>query len=314
MRRVAIVAVTVTMLGGLAAPAGGGAFPEVIPVPQGSYPEGIAVGAGHRAYVGSLLDGAVYAFDLRSGEGATLVPGQAGRATIGMEVDDRSGLLWAVGLQDGQGRLFAFDTDDGGQVVDLAVPAGFVNDLTVTRTAVYVTDSFGSALWTAPLDHRGLPTGPAEPLPLTGDFTLVTEGPLPVNLNGLVATPDDRWLIACNTTLGVLYRIDPHTGHATEIDLGGATVPSGDGLVLVGQTLYVVQNFLNQIGVVDLAPDMASGTVGAPITSPHFQVPATAAAFGNALYAINARFDVAFPPIFGAPPQDLPYDAVRVTR
>ena len=314
MRRTMIVAAAAVMLAGLVPPAGGTTFPEVIPVPQGSYPEGIAIGAGHRAYVGSLLDGAVYAFDLRSGEGEVLVPGQEGRITLGMEVDDRSGLLWAVGQHAGAGRLFAFDARTGAEVVDIPVPGAFLNDLTVTRTAVHVTDSFADVLWTVPLGIRGLPVGPATSLPLSGDFEFVTEGELPVNLNGLVATPDGAWLISCHTSLGVLYRIDPRTGHATEIDLGGTTVPSGDGLVMVGHTLYVVQNFLNQIGVVALDPGVTTGSVGDPIASPHFQVPATAAVFGNALYAVNARFDVGFPPFFGGDLMVLDYHAVRVSR
>jgi hypothetical protein len=35
----------------------------------------------------------------------------------------------------------------------------------------------------------------------------------------------------------------------------------GNGLLLDGLTLYVVQNLLNRISVIDLAPDRASGTV-----------------------------------------------------
>jgi hypothetical protein len=52
----------------------------------------------------------------------------------------------------------------------------------------------------------------------------------------------------------------------------------------------VVQNRLNQIAVVTLAPDLSSGTVVDNITSPNFDVPTTVASFGNALYAVNARF------------------------
>ena len=67
--------------------------------------------------------------------------------------------------------------------------------------------------------------------------------------------------------------MDPTGGEATEIDLGGAAVPFGDGLVLEGRTLYVVQNQINQIGVVTLAPDLLSGTVGEPIVDSRFVVP-----------------------------------------
>jgi hypothetical protein len=35
-------------------------FPKLIPVPDGFYPEGIAVGRGTDFFVGSLLDGDIY--------------------------------------------------------------------------------------------------------------------------------------------------------------------------------------------------------------------------------------------------------------
>lgn len=309
-RTILAVSILVVTTGALATPAGGAAFPDEIPVPTGSYPEGIAVGAGTNAYVSSLLNGSVYAFDLRTGEGDVLVEGQPGRATAGLAVDDRSGLLWAVGL----GELYAFDTRTGDEVATVSVPGQFINDLAVTRTAVHITDSFDDVLWSVPLDNRGLPAGPAVSTPLVGDFELVVTGELPVNLNGLVATSDGRSLVGVHSTLGVLYRIDPVTGVTTEVDLGGDVVPFGDGLVRVGHTVYVVQNFLNQIAKIELAPDLTSGQVVDVITNPAFRVPATAAVFGRSLYAVNARFDEAFPPIFGAEPQMLDYEVVRVDR
>ncbi len=312
MRRVILaVSVLVVTIGVPATSAGGPAFPDVIPVPTGSYPEGIAVGAGTNAYVSSLLDGSVYAFDLRTGEGDVLVEGQPGRATAGLAVDDRSGLLWAVGL----GELYAFDTRTGDEVATVSVPGQFINDLAVTRTAVHITDSFDDVLWSVPLDNRGLPAGPAASTPLIGDFELVETGELPVNLNGLVATSDGRTLVGVHSSLGVLYRIDPATGATTKVDLGeDVSVPFGDGLVRVGRTVYVVQNFLNQITKIELAPDLTSGQVVDVITDPAFRVPATAAVSGHSLYAVNARFDEAFPPIFGAEPQMLEYEVIRVDR
>ena len=46
--------------------------------------------------------------------------------------------------------------------------------------------------------------------------------------------------------------LDPATGEATEVDLGGASLTNGDGILLDGRTLYVVRNRLNQIAVVEL--------------------------------------------------------------
>jgi len=315
MRRpVLAIAMLVTALVLAGSPAAAATFPERIPLPDGFYPEGIEVGAGPDFYVGSLLDGAVYKGDLRTGQGAVLAAGAEGRFLAGLKYDGRSGLLWAVG-GDGQGtELFAFDAASGELIHEIAISGVFINDLVITRNALYITDSLADQLWTVPLTNQGAPAGPPRAIPLSGDFQFVTEGELPINLNGVDATANGRTLIAVHSTLGVLYRIDPATGVATEIDLGTGAVPSGDGIVLHGRTLYVVQNFLNAVAVVKLRPDLTSGEVVDTITSDLFRVPATAARFGSRLYVVNARFDVAPPPILGGPIMSVDYDVVRVPR
>src|SRR5688572_32903620 len=76
-------------------------FPDVIPLPDGFQPEGIATGTGTTFYVGSIPTGAVYRGDLRTGEGEVLVQPQAGRAAIGRKYDDRSGVLFVAGAPPG---------------------------------------------------------------------------------------------------------------------------------------------------------------------------------------------------------------------
>jgi hypothetical protein len=78
--------------------------------------------------------------------------------------------------------------------------------------------------------------------------------------------------------------------------LGTETVVNGDGLLLEGQTLFVVQNRLNQVAVIDLSSDFAKGTVRTRITNPLFDVPTTLTAAGTGLYAVNARFGVQMSP------------------
>ena len=55
---------------------------------------------------------------------------------------------------------------------------------------------------------------------------------------------------------------------------------------------------------VSLSPDLSSGEITATIMSPLFRVPTTIARHGSRLAAVNARFDLGFPPPFGpgAPP------------
>jgi sugar lactone lactonase YvrE len=281
-------------------------FPDTIPLPNGFQPEGIAVGTGTTFYVGSIPTGAIYRGDLRTGEGSIFVEAQAGRSAIGMKYDDRSGLLFVAGGMTGYAYIYDGRTGANVDEIQLTTSPSFINDVAITKDAVYFTNSFQPEIYRVPLANNGdLPSNPtSETIPLTGDYQFT---PGTFNANGIAATPNGKTLIIVNDSDSSLYTVDPQTGVATLIDLGGATVPNGDGILLQGKTLYVVQNQLNQIAVVELSPDLTSGTIVDTITSDHFRVPTTIAKFGNSLYAVNARF--------GTPPTpDTDYDVVRVTR
>jgi sugar lactone lactonase YvrE len=267
------------------------AFPETIALPNGWLPEGIATGNGPIIYSGSRANGAIYRADLRTGQGSILVPGQAGRVAVGLAFDARTGYLYVAGGP--TGNAYVYDTATGAQVRELtlvvATTETFVNDVIVTRDAAYFTDSFSPVLYRLPLGAGGQPGEPdtVQELPLGGAFTFV---PGDFNANGIEATADGRALIIVHTALGVLYRVDPTSGDASLIDLGGASVSAGDGLLLQGQTLYVVRNELNQVAVVELDAGLTMGVVAATLTDPRLDTPTTIAAFGDRLYLVNARF------------------------
>jgi len=282
------------------------AFPDVIPLPNGFQPEGIAVGTGHTFYVGSIPTGAVYRGDLRTGEGDVLVPAQPGRAAIGLKYDERTGLLFVAGGPTGYAYVYNGETGENVAEIQLTTAQSFINDVVITRDAAYFTNSQQPILYRVPLENNGdLPATPmVQEIPLTGDYVFT---PNAFNANGIAATPNGETLIIVNSVDGVLYNVDPATGEATRIDLGGASVPNGDGILLQGKTLYVVQNRLNQIAVVELNSDFTQGTIVDTITDSDFRVPTTIARFGNSLYAVNARF--------GTPPTPgTEYEVVRVSR
>jgi hypothetical protein len=122
-----------------------------------------------------------------------------------------------------------------------------------------------------------------------------------------VATPDGRALVVGQSNTGKLFRVDPATGAAKEVDLAGESVPSNDGLLREGRQLYVVQNRLNTLAKLELKADGSAAKVVQRVTDPRFDVPATVAAWGNRFYLVNARFTT-------PPTPATPYNAVAVGK
>jgi sugar lactone lactonase YvrE len=281
-------------------------FPPVIDLPNGWQPEGVVTGRGPIIYSGSLATGAIYAADLRTGEGSILVQGQPGRVAVGLSFDQRTNYIFAAGGRTGQ--AYVYDAATGEEVAAFTFTSAegtFINDVIVTRDAAYFTNSQRSEIYRVALGPGGsVPTdGTFGTITLSGDFAPV----IGFNLNGIEATPNGKTLIVVQSATGLLFQVDPVTGVTTTINLGGAKVNNGDGLLLQGSKLYVVQNRLNQIAVINLASDLGSGTIVETITDSDFAVPTTVAAFGNRLYAVNARFGT-------TPTPDTEYSIVQVTR
>lgn len=278
-------------------------FPDSIELPLGFQPEGIASGTGTIFYVGSIPTGDIFRGDLRTGEGEVFIDAPAGRQAIGLKYDERTGYLYVAGGPTGYAYVYDAVTGETVAEIQLTTDPSFINDVVITRDAVYFTNSQQPVLYRVQLENNGeLPDDPAvEEIELVGEYQFTRNA---FNANGIAATPNGKTLIIVNSAEGALYNVDPQTGFATRIDLAGGSVPNGDGILLQGKTLYVVQNRLNQIAVIKLSPDLTEGTIVDTITSSLFEVPTTIARFGRDLYAVNARF--------GLPPGD--YEVVRVSR
>lgn len=293
---VAVLAVALTWAApaptATAAPAGAsGNFPAQIDLPNGFFPEGIESGQGTTVYVGSLADGALWRGDLRTGTGSAFAEGAPGRVSVGIAYQAGRDRLWVAGggpAMFGQGDVRVYDATTGDVLASYLPPGvGLLNDVAVTRDAVYVTDSAVQQLVVIPLPSDGSLPSTATVLPLTGDMVSVGE----INLNGIVAR--GGVLLVGQSSTGKLFRVDPATGVTDEVDLGGETVSNNDGLELRGHKLYVVRNFDNLVTLVRLGPHLARGVVIGDITDPGLDIPATATVAAGRLWAVNARFSTA---------------------
>ena len=284
-------------------PPGGGTVDDVISLPDGFQPEGIAIGNGPTAYVGSLADGDIYVFDLRTGAEITTLQGP-GTPSVGLKVDQR-GRLFVAGGPTGEARVVDASTGAVLETYQLTTGPAFINDVVLTGDGAWFTNSFAAELYFVPFGPAGALPDASEvvTLPLTGDWVQQPG----FNANGIAETPDHQALLVIQSATATLFRVDPSTGVATAVDLGGESLPNGDGLLVVGTTLYAVQNQDNAVAVVKLSADGTSGTVVERITDPDFQVPTTVAKFGKSLLLPNARF--------GTPPTpDTDYSVVRIDR
>jgi hypothetical protein len=276
-------------------------FPDLISLPNGFQPEGIVIGQGTDIYAGSLANGAIYRANLRTGAGEIIIPGQDGLVAVGLSYDPRTNYLFVSGGPNGDGRVYDTTTGELVETYQFSTEPSFINDVIVTRTAAYFTNSFQPELYRVPLGPGGsLPTDFAT-IPLSGDFQFI---PGNFNTNGIETTPNGRFLLIVNSAAQALYRVDPATGVAIQIDVG-QPIPNGDGLVRRGQTLFVVQNQLNQIAAIRLADRYTTGRLLTTFTDPDLDVPTTADIFGNWLYVVNARFGT-------TPGPDVEYHIVQI--
>ncbi|GAB3888015.1 SMP-30/gluconolactonase/LRE family protein [Terrabacter terrigena] len=275
----------------------GGHLPNSVALPNGTQPEGVTSGPGATFYVGSVADGRIVTGNLRTGEVRPLLPAAAGRSLRGLFFDRRTGLVWAVGSLGEDGHIWAVDAMSGAVVSDTMVPgAGFLNDLVVTRRAVWATDSGVNRLTVVRLTRHGEPTGAAARfVELTGEWPGSTGA---FNANGIRRLPDGA-LVLNHSTSGGLWQVDRRTGVTRRIEVvGGPPITSGDGLELVGKTLYNVRGngaFAVVATRMRRRGDEWRAEWVDTLTDPSLDVPSTATAALGSLWVVNARFGVPSP-------------------
>ena len=277
------------------------ALPDKIALPNGFAPEGIEIAGGKTFYVGSTQTGAIYSGSLRTGVGRILIPGAAAGARSATGIEYEHGKLWVAGAAGGTARVYDVKTHALVREYHLAPTSStFINDVVVTKDAAFFTDSQRPVISRIAIGHDGAP-GTLTHIALSGDYHHLAGQ---FNLNGIVATADGKHLIAVSTAGRKLFLINPATGAAKTIVTGSYTVVNGDGLMLDGKLLYVVQNQSNLIAIFHLSDDLHKAAYITAINDPDLDVPTTIDRVGNRVYAVNARFGT-------ATPSDQHYDIVK---
>jgi len=274
------------------------------------FPEGIAVDPRTGdAIVGSSTTGDLFRIKQGAAKGELMQAGGAvGRQSAFGIKFDASGRLWIAGGP--SGTLAVIDSASGATLAVLKVPPGmpsFLNDLVIARDGMaYVTDSFSPVIYRV----RTTPgaAGTLEPR-LDLNSTPVRYQPNKINLNGIVASPDGRYLLTVQLATGELWRIDTRSRAVTQVRIEGGELKDGDGLVLVGvNDLYVMRNTQHELARVQLAADWSAGRITQRLTDTRLRYPTTAALTPAGLMVVNGQLDRQ-----KSPPAVLPFDVVTVT-
>lgn len=247
------------------------------------FPEGVAYNARRGTlYTGSAATGDIYAINAASGAVSLFSRGGAlGRSSaLGLKVDAQ-GRLWVAG---GAAGTVSVLSPAGAPVAVLKTPASpdpYINDLAPAPDGnVYVTDS------TRPVIYRVTPDLKLSAwLDLTGTPIRYAPG---INLNGVAATPDGRYLLSVQLNTGDLWRIDLKTKAVKRV-MGGLT--RGDGLLLDGQTLYVARNAEQVVTKVTLSADYGTGRVAAQESLAGLRYPSTLTMIGGDLVVAQSQLD-----------------------
>ncbi len=244
-----------------------------------------------------MADGRIVTGDLLAGTSRVLLASATGRSLRGLFWDHRTDLVWAAGSAGSAGHVYAVHGRTGAIVKDVVVPgAAFLNDLVVTRRAVWVTDSRVDRLTRIALDRGGRPTG-------AGPTFLALGGAWPryngtdINANGIRQLPDGS-LVLNSSKAGGLWQVQRATGVARSIPVTGGRLTSGDGLEIRGDVLYDVRGTGgNEVAVLRLHRRRGGweARFKDDLTDSTLDVPSTATLAGGWLWAVNARFGVASP-------------------
>jgi len=287
MRRILALAAAILLLVP-ATPAA--AATKVIVLPGAVSAEGITAAGGGDYYTGDLIAGTIFRENLGRGTAERFIEAPPGVMAAGVDLDRRHDLLFVAGAKGG--KAYVYNVRTKAKVADFTFgdpQTSYVNDVVVTPTGAWFTDSYHPQLFFVPVVAGML--GTPRTLPLSGPGA----GGSPGNffMNDIIATPSGDTLLVAATIPGKVYTINPVTGASREI--AGVNAPSVVSLVLEGHRLWAVQ-LDDTISRWCLDGDLSHGTADDTITDPLFDQPVSAVKIGGKLAVVNSHIFSGDPP------------------
>lgn len=283
------------------------------------YPESVTVDQSSGSFfVGSVKEGTIYKGKVARPSLEVFSPGGADGRSISTGMFFANNRLVVVGRQ--TGLIFVYNTKSGRLIskLDNGLRTGqtFLNDTTFAPDgSAYVTDSVNPVL------YRLAPTSTGqyqlqeflkfEGTPVTYVNAPGAEG---INVNGIVATSDGRYLIIGKRNENMLFRVDLKSREIVPVNMLAGMLNTPDGLFLHGNTLYVAQNLPKSIAVVKLSSDFLQAELERTINHPTFAFPTSVARYKDRLLVVSSQFDTAGSPaaVSGTQPPVVPFWVTQI--
>jgi hypothetical protein len=272
------------------------------------FPEGIITLPNNDLIVGGFGDGSLQRINSKNEVSYFSKPGENGMViAVGMAIDTQRKHLWVAN--------FNFKTESGNpgsnlKVFDLSsgkllktIPEKFIdgvffNEVTIDKAGqVYVSNTFGPQIWTSNFNS-------SEATVLVENELLSNPAPdQPFDLNGLIITPDQKYLIASvmdrlDAGDGKLVRIDIKTKAVSDVKLTGADAvkafAGSDGMFFHGGQLFMV-NVYSKAGAIITAKFNASYSEAVLTIRDKFNNvydrPTASAIRSNKLFTVNSQLN-----------------------
>ena len=264
--------------------------------PDARFPEGIAYSPKRDTFFTANAEtGAVFEINRKGDSARVVVPegvlAPVGTMTfpvaLGMKVDSAD-RLWIAGGR--TGRMSVVDIESGRVLKQVTAPSGagsLINDVVLVGGAGYFTDTRTPTLWR--LAAQGNRIGDLEAWTTFADTPIEYDGGN--NLNGITVTPDGAALVVVQMDKGLLFLIDLASKAIRKVDTTSIPLSGGDGLVMVGDLVYVVRQPAGEIVTLKMQPDPLLATVVNRFRDPSLKWPATALLVDDSLMVVNSQFN-----------------------
>ncbi len=256
---------------------------------ENAFPEGLAYAKNtNTLYCGSMMNGVLHETEVSKSTFKRFPANENPPSALGIKVfDDR--IYVATGTK---GTVEVYSTTYRQKLFEFIVPKSlnkneiFINDIAVVKTNVgYVTDSFRPVIYSFNKQEGNILK---EWLKLDKSSIKYKTG---YNLNGIVLTQDQKYLIIIQTNTGELFRINTVSKEIIKINIKGASLLNGDGLAIENNVIYVALNIDGKLAKIDMDKDFSTGT--ATIANDGFEFPTAVAVGKNKVYVLNSQLDQA---------------------